>query len=797
MTVRNPARRLMICAVGLAVLVTIPAVEIALRGSLGESHGRVVINEILYNAPNDVEKLEFVELYNASDKPVDLSGWAFLRGIRYEFPDGSVLGPDSYLVICRDLGVFREHYQFEAFGQFSRLLSDDGERIQLADQRGRRIDSVRYDDRHPWPVSPDGYSASLERISPFSSGERRDNWAPSLLSGDNTVAAGSPGQKNSCFSSTLLPTVFSLSFTPRHPKSAQPIRVEAAVTATRELAQVDLLYRTAVPGSETEEKQVLMKKESGTRFTATIPGQDAGCLVRFRIKVVNNAGAHRFYPPENDIRPALSAFVISEIDIGQIPLGFIINVGEKEHEAAQQQRTQDRARGPGRGFFRFPFGRQAPKQPLPAQGRSAFVYVDPTTKKVQLFDFINVTSRKGGYKVRFHKDQMLRGMRTVNLVFEGNERFLLAEAIAYELYRRVGNASLITDFVRLSIDGELVGYHLSFEQPNKSFLRRNKINNKGNLYKIIWMGRGVVEQHEKKTNVSSGHDDLVALVEALDSTEGDEQWEVIKKNFNVDQVVNYFAVNMVLSHWDGFFNNYFTYHDVEGTGKWEIYPWDQDKTQGYYDGVRDSEVFYDMPLTFGMEGDVRPGGSNRGNAGRPGFGPFGGDRPPQRGDRGNAGLPGFGEFDSNTPPGEGDRENAGRPGFGPFGGDRPPRRGDRGNAGPSRFGGFGGFGGGARWWRAGGYFSRPLLANPHFRKRFLKRVKEISQTIYVEKEFFPIIDGIRERLADEVEIRATAGNQDTQQAMERFDRSIQSLREHLTKRREFILVQKEIQMIGS
>jgi len=32
-------------------------------------------------------------------------------------------------------------------------------------------------------------------------------------------------------------------------------------------------------------------------------------------------------------------------------------------------------------------------------------------------------------------------------------------------------------------------------------------------------------------------------------------------------VVNYFAVNTVLSHWDGFFNNYFAYNDRAGTGK--------------------------------------------------------------------------------------------------------------------------------------------------------------------------------------------------------------------------------------
>jgi hypothetical protein len=69
----------------------------------------------------------------------------------------------------------------------------------------------------------------------------------------------------------------------------------------------------------------------------------------------------------------------------------------------------------------------------------------------------------------------------------------------------------------------------------------------------------------------------------------------------VDQVATYFAVNTVLSHWDGFFNNYFAYRDPK-RGKWILVPWDQDKTWGYYAGLPDDRVFFDMPLTFGMEG---------------------------------------------------------------------------------------------------------------------------------------------------------------------------------------------------
>src|SRR5262249_45553805 len=243
----------------------------------------------------------------------------------------------------------------------------------------------------------------------------------------------------------------------------------------------------------------------------------------------------------------------------------------------------------------------------PARGKSAFVYVDQKTGEPQLFDFINVTPRSAGRRVRLHKDRPLGDMTTFVLLFEFMDRFMLAESLAYEVYRKAGNAACRTDFVRTWIDGRPIGYQLLIEQPNKAFLRHNGLRADGNLYKCQWFGNGLVGQHWKKTNLHAGHGDLVQIINLLNKTRGAEQWAVIKKHFDVEQMINYFAVNMVLSHWDGYFNNYFVYHDVHGTGKWTMYPWDQDKTWGYHDGIRGYEVFTDMPLTFGMAGDRPPG----------------------------------------------------------------------------------------------------------------------------------------------------------------------------------------------
>ena len=83
-----------------------------------------------------------------------------------------------------------------------------------------------------------------------------------------------------------------------------------------------------------------------------------------------------------------------------------------------------------------------------------------------------------------------------------------------------------------------------------------------------------------------------------------------------------------------------------------------------------------------------------------------------------------------------------------------------------------------------------------FRKQFLARTREILENVYTEKEFFPVIDGLKEQLSEEVRARATVMNEKPEGAMARFDQNLESLKEHLQKRREFLLAQDEIKKAG-
>ncbi len=927
----------------------------------------VVINEVLYHSPNDLNDLEYIELFNAGDEPVKLAGWELSKGVKFDFPRKTVIEPKGFVVICKDQELFEKFYGgVETVGEYKKSLSNGSDKINLKDSDGEVVDTMEYDDRAPWPVAADGYSASLERICPTGDSESPDNWAPSVLSDDyDRKPSGTPGAQNSVFQPAPPPVIEKVLASAEEvcePGSA--IKVTATVNDSD---KIDLLYRVARPGGEGDEVAIPMKRATGGRFKATIPAQEADRIVRFRVRAKGKDGAVRHFPALNEIRPALSVYVSEPIAVDQIPVGHFFNVGEAEfkratdyrEEASRPQRRwqpgrfgrgpgggfdrreespedrarrererawrdadrqlrddrlvaawssltlgdgssaprvktllpafrsangqldklreqlreaddiqkeatkipnqledlekiliasmpeklseaqrsalaaigggdeQDRGRDPremlrrfhnveqtwfriamhedvdaaavakargsviegiklrdatkieagegGRPDFRAIMGaveglleglnseleddlgeelfakleldgggrrgggrrpggwgpERRPATPLRPQGRSAFIYTDPKTKTTRLFDFVNITPRKSGHKVRLHKDRMLDGMTIVNVIYEADERTFLNESLAYDLYRAAGNITQRAGYMRVLVDGKLVGHQLWFEQPNGAFLRHNDIDDKGNMYKVNWMGqnvaseftpedkkpdrrRDVVGRHEKKSNPHDGYDDLIDLAEALEEAEGDDakMWRLIEKHFDVEHMVNYFAVNSLLSHWDGFFNNYFPYHDTRND-KWEMYPWDQDSTWSQRGG--DLSSLSAMPLNFGAADAEPPGGRG------------------------------------------------------------------------SWRGGFGG--GGVWWWRDGGEISKPLLANPRFRERFQDRLDELCGTVFTEGEFGKRIRDLEHTLEPEVKLRAKLRGTDEAAAVKELSEIMGALRDHLEQRRAFILAQ--------
>ena len=148
----------------------------------------VVISEIHYHPPDGGEALEFVELATDTRTPEDISGYAFVTGISFVFPPGTILTKDAPIVVCADAEAVRARYGLEnALGNYTGRLANGGERLTLVSQVGLEVLSLSYQDDGKWPVAPDGsgHSLTLERNDLDASEPESWTWS--------SAPGGSPG----------------------------------------------------------------------------------------------------------------------------------------------------------------------------------------------------------------------------------------------------------------------------------------------------------------------------------------------------------------------------------------------------------------------------------------------------------------------------------------------------------------------------------------------------------------------------------------------------------------------------
>ncbi len=125
--------------------------------------GRTAITPPIPAQPHRESSEEWIELFNRSDSAVDLSGWKLSGGVDHDFPDGTSLAPNAYLVV----------------DAFRGTLSNGGERLVLENGEGRVVDAVYYRDNGRWPRETDGDGSSLELRHPDTDNAVGESWAAS------------------------------------------------------------------------------------------------------------------------------------------------------------------------------------------------------------------------------------------------------------------------------------------------------------------------------------------------------------------------------------------------------------------------------------------------------------------------------------------------------------------------------------------------------------------------------------------------------------------------------------------
>ncbi|MBZ0198557.1 MAG: lamin tail domain-containing protein [Ignavibacteriaceae bacterium] len=157
--------------------------------SPGSGYNSIVINEIMYKPAGEPE---WVELYNTSDKSINLKSWKIKDassspGVTIK-NDVTILS-GSFLIIARDSSIFSAHRIIPSNILFVNIpaLNNDDDAVVLQDDRGAAIDSVYYFDN--WSSR---LFTSLERKSVAEFSNLHSNWGSSL-----DLEYSTPGRINS------------------------------------------------------------------------------------------------------------------------------------------------------------------------------------------------------------------------------------------------------------------------------------------------------------------------------------------------------------------------------------------------------------------------------------------------------------------------------------------------------------------------------------------------------------------------------------------------------------------------
>jgi len=200
-----------------------PANNVTLfEAKIGYLPRAVVVNEIMY-APFPGEA-EYVELFNAGESPVDLTGWKLSdrpgsSGSSNEFSlrsGGRLLQPGEFFVMASDSSLYARFREMDTVqtglvtvcNQSSLSLNNEGDAVVIRDATRSTIDSVAYLPLWHNPAVADVTGRSLERIRPALASNDPRSWSTCVRN-----AGGTPGAVNSIFASTL-PSSASISCSP-------------------------------------------------------------------------------------------------------------------------------------------------------------------------------------------------------------------------------------------------------------------------------------------------------------------------------------------------------------------------------------------------------------------------------------------------------------------------------------------------------------------------------------------------------------------------------------------------------
>ena len=480
----------------------------------------VVINELHFNPEDDNPASEFIELFNTTGAAIDLSGWC-IDGISYCFGPGTGIAANGYLV--------------RTGPQYSGALSNGGEEIVLSNAVGTVIDALEYDDKQEWPAYADGEGQSLQRRDPAATSDHPGNWE----SGSPT-----PGTLNVNRANGLLPTFSKVKHT-ELPAAGAPIEITAKFDGA---TAATLFYRYGFGG----EASIAMAV-SGSNLSASIPGQPAGTLIRYRLEATTD-GRTGTWPRQGDGSRYWGTTVARSVATN-LPLFE---------------------------FFMPDFDFAVMTKDLSLHGDDGYPMV--FAYKGQIFDAAKIRV-KGQVSRNFPKkkfkiilppgydlsDDFLFSEDVDEWAMHSAwaDKSFLRETLSAEFMLDAGAKAQQTFPVRFERNGQFFGLYTYVEQPDGTYRGRYGLDDSelyevgpDNLFGLLDAGdanrseSSLRARYDKETFEYLNDDRLREFIEAVNYLSGTHERDWLYDNADIPSIVNTLAASMVIQNQDYGHKNY-------------------------------------------------------------------------------------------------------------------------------------------------------------------------------------------------------------------------------------------------
>lgn len=196
---------------------------------------------------------------------------------------------------------------------------------------------------------------------------------------------------------------------------------------------------------------------------------------------------------------------------------------------------------------------------------------------------------KKSLKLKFDKKQLfLDSLESINLNAEYSDKSLIRQKLSSEIFALQNLPCFQSQFVAVNMNNKFFGIYLKVENIDEHFLKRTHLDHKSNLYKATKDGAclsvfdDVKIKWEKKGGKDTSFFDLEKLIAQIEITPVQEFDEFLKNHFEYNKLIKLLATNMFIANGSTYYHNYYMYHHTNGNGKWQMFPWDLDKSISYY-----------------------------------------------------------------------------------------------------------------------------------------------------------------------------------------------------------------------